>query len=178
VGLYCGSLYLDKRLELLVAAADLVQAECPDFRLAVLGDGPSQALVSQAAATRPWLHALGVQRGIAKAGWFRASQLFLSPGAVGLQVLDAFCAGLPLITTDDARHGPEMAYLVSGRNGVVTKGNPRSYADGVLRLLRDPALCNRIRAAAAEDALRYTLERMVERFVAGVERCLAASPKP
>jgi len=174
VGVYCGSLYPDKRLPLLLAAADLVHAERPEFRLAVLGDGPSRPLVLQAAATRPWLQAVGAQRGIDKAAWFRASHLCLNPGAVGLQVLDAFCAGLPLITTAPARHGPELAYLVSDRNSLVTADDARSYADAVLRLARDPALRDRLRAAAADDAQRYTLAAMVERFVAGIEGCLAA----
>ncbi|MBL8341233.1 MAG: glycosyltransferase family 4 protein [Rubrivivax sp.] len=176
VGLYCGSLYPDKRLELLLAAADRVQAAMPAFRLVIVGDGPSGDVISAAAASRPWLHAVGVQRGAEKAAWFAISQLVLSPGAVGLHVLDAFCAGTPMITTGNARHGPEVAYLRSGENGFVVDDDAKAYADTVIELLRNPARLQRVRDAAAEDARRYTLENMVQRFIEGIERCLALPP--
>ncbi|MBL8324398.1 MAG: glycosyltransferase family 4 protein [Rubrivivax sp.] len=176
VALYCGSLYPDKRLELLLAAADRVQAAMPAFRLVIVGDGPSRDVIAQAAASRPWLHAVGVQRGAEKAAWFAISQLYLSPGAVGLHVLDAFCAGTPMITTGNARHGPEVAYLRSGENGFVVDDDAKVYADTVIELLRDPARLQRVRDAASDDARRYTLENMVQRFVEGIERCLALPP--
>lgn len=177
VGLYCGSLYPDKRLDLLVAAADRVCARLPQFRLVVVGDGPSRIHLTEAAKTRPWLHWVGVQRGVDKAAWFRTAQLYLSPGAVGLHVLDAFCAGVPMITTEGARHGPEVAYLVSGENGYIVAADAQAYADVVLRLLDDGAEMARVRSAAARDARRYTLDHMVQRFIEGIEGCLAAPPK-
>jgi glycosyltransferase involved in cell wall biosynthesis len=177
VGLYCGSLYSDKRLDLLVAAADLVHARMPGFRLVVVGDGPSRATLTDAAATRPWLHWVGVQRGTDKAAWFRTAQVYLSPGAVGLHVLDAFCAGVPMITTEGARHGPEVSYLVSGENGYIVAADSRAYADVVLRLLNEPGELARVRSAAARDARRYTQDNMVRRFIEGIEGCLAAPVK-
>lgn len=177
VGLYCGSLYPDKRLDLLLAACERVRQVHAGFVLVVVGDGPSRGLITDAARTRPWIHWAGVQRGAEKAAWFRAADLYLSPGAVGLHVLDAFCAGLPMITTRTARHGPEVAYLESGRNGFIVEEDERAYADAVLALLGDAALLARVRAAAAEDARRYTLANMVARFVQGIEGCLAQAPK-
>jgi L-malate glycosyltransferase len=177
VGLYCGSLYPDKRLDLLIASADLVQRGFPGFRLVIVGDGPSRSQITEAAASRPWLQWVGVQRGAEKAAWFRAADLYLSPGAVGLHVLDAFCAGVPMITTEGARHGPEIAYLRSGHNGFVVRDDAAAYADTVMQLLRDPAQLARVRAAAAEDAKRYTLDNMVKRFVEGIEGALRLPPK-
>lgn len=177
VGLYCGSLYPDKRLDLLLAAADIVQARRPEFRLVVVGDGPSRPMLTDAATTRPWLHWVGVQRGPDKAAWFRAATLYLSPGAVGLHVLDAFCGGIPMITTLGARHGPEVAYLESGRNGFVVADDAQVYAQAVLQLLDDPARLAQVREAASEDARRYTLDNMVERFVDGIEASLRLTCK-
>lgn len=177
VGLYCGSLYPDKRLDLLLTAAEAVHAALPAFRLVVIGDGPSRPVLTDAAVTRPWLQWVGVQRGVDKAAWFRVADLYLSPGAVGLHVLDAFCAGIPMITTEGARHGPEIAYLRSGHNGFVVEDDAGIYAQTVLQLLRDPALLERVRAAAAEDAQRYTLDNMVQNFMRGIEGCLAQPRK-
>jgi glycosyltransferase involved in cell wall biosynthesis len=177
VGLYCGSLYPDKRLDLLIESADLVQARHSGFRLVVIGDGPSRSIITEAATTRPWLHAVGVQRGIDKAMWFRIASAYMSPGAVGLHVLDAFCAGVPMITTVNARHGPEIAYLETGRNGFVVKDDARVFAETLHDLLADATRLARIRAAAADDARRYTLANMVQRFVDGIEACLKLPPK-
>lgn len=176
VGLYCGSLYPDKRLDLLVEAGDRIHHERPSFRLVVLGDGPSRPWLAEAARSRPWLHGVGTQRGADKAAWFRTADCYLSPGAVGLHVLDAFCAGLPMITTSTARHGPEIAYLASGRNGFIVPANAKAFADACLALLDDPELHARLRTAASADARRYTLDGMVQHFVDGIQACLATSP--
>lgn len=172
VGLYCGSLYPDKRLDLLVAAGDLIRRNLPAFQLVVVGDGPSREFLTGAAASRPWLHWVGMQRGVDKAAWFRLADCYLSPGAVGLHVLDAFCAGLPMITTGSALHGPEIAYLDSGRNGFVVEANAEVFARTCVDLLSDPLRRDAVRQAAAADAQRYTLDAMVENFVSGIETCL------
>jgi glycosyltransferase involved in cell wall biosynthesis len=171
VGLYCGSLYPDKRLELLLEACERIVASLPNFKLVVVGDGPSR-LVLEAAGAKPWLHWVGVKRGRDKAGWFRAAQLYLSPGAVGLHVLDSFVAGTPMVTTVDALHGPEIAYLSDGVNGLVTLGDAASYAGAVLALLQDPSRFAEIQRQAAQSAEQYTLDHMVERFRAGILACL------
>jgi hypothetical protein len=81
-----------------------------------------------------------------------------------------------MLTTDTARHGPEIAYLESGRNGYVLPADAPTYAAAYLALLDDPLRLEKVRTAAAEDARRYTLDHMVERFVGGIERCLAMPP--
>lgn len=172
IGLFCGSLYIDKRLPFMIEAADRIKYEVPDFHLVVVGDGPLAHLVRDAAASRPWLHVVGVKMGRDKAAYFRLADVVFNPGAVGLHVLDAFCAGVPMATTADARHGPEIVYLEHGVNGLVTAGEVPVYAQAVSELLRDPLRHEAICRAAAEAAQRYTLNNMVERFVDGIVRCL------
>jgi len=167
VGLYCGSLYPDKRLELLLDACERLVARLPGFKLVVVGDGPSRSVL-EAAGPKPWLHLLGVKRGREKAAWFRAAQLYLSPGAVGLHVLDSFVAGTPMVTTADALHGPEIAYLQNGVNGLITAGDAVSYAEAVLSLLQDSAKFAQIQANASISAQQFTLDQMVQRFCDGI----------
>mgnify|MGYP001290728905 FL=1 len=81
------------------------------------------------------------------------------------------------ITTAGARHGPEIAYLDSGRNGFVVADDAQGYAHTVLQLLAEPARLEQVRACAAQDARRYTLDNMVRRFVEGIEACLRLPPK-
>lgn len=172
VGLYCGSLYPDKRLDLLIDACERVVAVRPDFRLVVIGDGPSRDVLQRATGKR-WLHWVGAQRGAEKAAWFRAAQLYLSPGGVGLHVLDGFVAGTPMITTDDALHGPEISYLRHQENGLICPGNAQAYAEAVLELAADPRRYEQLRHSALASAAQYTLEEMVHRFTTGVLACLA-----
>jgi glycosyltransferase involved in cell wall biosynthesis len=177
IALYCGSLWKDKRLDLLVEAGDIIHAAHPGFRLVVVGDGPSRQTIIDAAGTRPWLKWVGVKRGVDKAAWFTVSNAYLSPGAVGLHVLDAFCAGIPMITTANARHGPEVSYLVSGRNGFIVPDSASEVARAYTTLISDPALFSAVRAAAYEDAQRFSLDNMVQRFFDGIGSCLSAPCK-
>jgi glycosyltransferase involved in cell wall biosynthesis len=82
-----------------------------------------------------------------------------------------------MITTEGARHGPEVAYLQSGRNGFIVPDDAGAYAQTVLQILGDDALMARIRQAADQDAKRYTLSNMVDRFVEGIDGCLAKPPR-
>lgn len=172
LGIYCGSLYVDKKLELLVEACEKVYRRHPSFRMVVLGDGPSRDILL-AAASRPWLSWVGTKRGREKAAWFKASQIYLSPGAVGLHVLDSFVAETPILTTKDAAHGPEIAYLQDGVNGIVVEGGVDAYAEAVCRLVDDEALRRRLVDKGRECAHHFTLDNMVSNFVAGMQGCLA-----
>jgi len=169
VGLFCGSLYPDKRLELLVDAADQIKAAVPDFHVVVIGDGPSRSFINTAASTRPWLHPVGIQQGGAKALYFRMADLMLNPGLVGLHIVDAFCAGLVMVTTRTARHSPEIAYLIDGDNGLMTGDTPTEYAQAIIDLLSAPDRLRTMRARALACSQRYTLDNMVDNFANGIE---------
>ncbi len=168
VGLFCGSLYPEKKLELLVESADLIHQCIPEFRLIVVGDGPSGDYLRREFKSRPWAVCVGVKRGREKAAFFKMADVVLNPGLVGLHVLDAFSAGLPMISTRNALHSPEIVYLQDGRNGRLTDDNPRDYSDAVLTLLTDEDLYQRMSEAALQAADKYTLENMVKNFANGI----------
>lgn len=172
IGLFCGSLWADKRLDFMLAAADHIHKERPGFRLIVIGDGPAASIIRDAAVSRPWLKWAGARRGEEKAAYFRLADVVFNPGAVGLHVLDAFSAGIPMVTTGEARHGPEVAYLFHGENGLIVSGTAEDYARAVLDLLADDDRYLQICKRAREDAARFSLENMVSRFVEGIVSCL------
>lgn len=177
VGLFCGSLYPDKRLDFLVAAAERIRTLLSDFQLVVIGDGPARDQLLELIVDKPWIHATGALYGSDKAAWFRLASVMLNPGLVGLNVLDAFCAGLPLVITCDTRHGPEIAYLENGINGSIVSGGIPEYATVVVDLLKDPASYDAMCRNALASASRYTLDNMVQQFCNGIERCLATPGK-
>ncbi|RZS58192.1 glycosyltransferase family 4 protein [Sphaerotilus mobilis] len=168
VGIFCGSLYPDKRLDLLISASDLIRQEIPNFNLLVIGDGPSMPELIEAKVTRPWIHLLGVQKGREKARYFRMSDVMLNPGLVGLHIVDAFCAGLVMITTDNAKHSPEVAYLTNKINGLMVSDNPAEYAASVASLLKNQLALAQMKSHALADSKRYTQENMIKRFTEGI----------
>jgi glycosyltransferase involved in cell wall biosynthesis len=177
LGLYCGSLYPEKRLDLLVEIAERVHEQMPEFRLVVIGDGPSRAGLLRRLAGKSWARCVGAKTGLEKATYFNLASAILSPGMVGLHVLDAFCAGVPLFTTRNAPHSPEIAYLEHGENGFVLDDDARIFAGAVLGLLRDRRRCAEVVAAGRSAAQVYTLKNMIANFAGGIEACLASEPR-
>lgn len=173
LGLYCGSLYVDKRVDLLAQVGDRLAADDPSFRLVIAGNGPARPALDAMAATRPWMHCVGIQRGLDKAAWFRLATVLLSPGAVGLHVLDSFASGVPLVTMANATHGPEIDYLDDGRTGVIVDDDTvDGYATAVSALLGDRDALNALATAGREASGRYTLDNMIENFVGGIKTAL------
>lgn len=172
IALYCGSLYADKRLDLLVAAARRIREELPTFHLFIIGGGRGEKWLRAEVTREGWIHVLGPLHGVEKASYFRLANVFLHPGAVGLSILDTFCAGLPIITTTTAKHGPEIAYLRDGHNGVLAHDSADAYGAAAVRLLKDPQRMAVISSNAFGDSRRYTIENMASRFVEGASRCL------
>lgn len=176
VAIYCGSIYAEKRISVLLEAADMLRQRLPDFHLLVVGDGPEAGVVRAAADSRPWLHVRGIRKGCEKALDYRLASVMLNPGAVGLHIVDSFAARTPLITQASALHGPEYDYLVNGVNGVsVDEDSADNYANAVARLYTEPNLLTNMQARCAADAHRYTVERMAQNFAEGILACLRRS---
>ena len=180
VCIYVGGLYPQKRLAFLIEAAERVRRAVPDFELVMVGAGEELDAMRTLAATRDWLHIVGPKFGGEKAAYMRAAKLFLMPGLVGLAVLDAGCARLPVVTTAFPYHSPEIEYLVDGVNGVIVADwqNVDAYAGQVVDLLRDGARLAAMASEAGRMAQRYTLENMATSFVAGVVAALGLPVAP
>jgi glycosyltransferase involved in cell wall biosynthesis len=174
VGLYCGGMYPDKRLDFVIEACLRLRERLPDFEMVFVGAGPDEPLVRQACARHPWMHYVGAVFGAERALYFAMAQVLLMPGAVGLAIIDSFSASTPLFTTRMPTHGPEIAYLAPGINGVITEPEVDDYARAVGTYLSDPAALARLREGCRAAAAVYTLDAMTRNFAAGVQACLAA----
>jgi glycosyltransferase involved in cell wall biosynthesis len=175
VGLYLGSLQKMKRLDFLLDAARRIREQVPGFQLLVAGAGPDQQTIEAAARENAWIHYVGPLSGAEKANALVLADVLLNPGAVGLGILDSFVSGTPYFTTECGIHGPEIAYLESGRNGVITTPDVEIYSEAVIAVLSDPAALVELREGALGSASRYTIENMADRFSKGILACLAPS---
>jgi glycosyltransferase involved in cell wall biosynthesis len=99
------------------------QLERPDVGLVLVGGGMTDNL---AAGINPrntlFLGAVHDPRNIKISQIFKAADLFVVPGHVGLGINQAFYWGLPVIT-EDCLQPPEIQYLQSGRNGFIVADN-------------------------------------------------------
>jgi glycosyltransferase involved in cell wall biosynthesis len=172
IGLFCGSLYAEKRLDFLVTAVELIRALQPDFQLLIIGDGVQRDKAYEAAAFYPGIHYLGPLFDHDKAVCFRLAHVFLCPGLIGLAILDAFAAGLPLITTAVDYHSPEIDYLLPGINGLITNDNVTDYANAVADVLANETELEKLKKGAAHSARHYSIEAMAESFAEGIASCL------
>lgn len=174
IGVFVGSLYRDKRLDFLLDALDIIQNEVPDFGFLFIGDGPDRAIVERFCKERAWAVWVGPRFGTEKLLHMSHARVMLTPGAVGLGILDSFTVGVPMVTTEGGLHGPEIAYLVNGENGQMTEGTLAAFVTHSRRLLTDDEEWSRLRAGALKSAEEYSLDNMVTRFAEGIVRALDA----
>lgn len=177
VCLFIGSLYAERRIDYLLEACKVIREKIPDFEILVLGAGPEERKVKEAAQIYNWIHFKGPVFGEEKVPFFKISKLVLLPGPVGLVVVESFAMETPIVTVDISTHGPEVDYISDGKNGVIVKEahDVEKYALQVVELLRDFQTLNKLKAACKAAKEKYTLETMVERFSEGVQKALRSS---
>jgi glycosyltransferase involved in cell wall biosynthesis len=172
VGIYCGRIYKEKRIEFLVEACFGIRKRIPSFELIIAGRGPDQDKIIAAAREAKWIHYVGPKFGATRVPYFLLSDISLVPGAVGLAIIDCFALEVPLMTTKFPYHGPEIGYLTNRENGLMTEDNLESYVAGVTGTLVDQQAVERLKSGCRAAASIYTMQVMIENFGGGVLSCL------
>jgi len=95
------------------------------------------------------------------------------PGLVGLVIIDSFITQLPLFTTDNNIHSPEIAYLVNGVNGIMTANTLDDHVNAVAKVLTDDIYLRHLQKGCAVSEEKYTLDNMINHFATGIRQCLA-----
>lgn len=170
-----GSLYPDKRPDLMVATADALNKARSDVDVLVIGSGVDEEIVRSAAAERPWLAHRSAAFGHDKAVALAAADFVLVPGVSGLVILDAFVACLPVVTAATAHHPPEIDYVVSGENGIVLPEGTGAdeFAAELGRIIDSPAQATRLGTAAGATGDTLTIDNMISLFAGGIGQALA-----
>jgi glycosyltransferase involved in cell wall biosynthesis len=168
IGLYCGAMYKEKRLDYLLESCIKIRKKVNDFEMLFLGAGPDANITINFCKQNNWAHYIGPKFGVEKIPFFKMSDIFLLPGAVGLAIIDCFVLNVPMITTKYPFHGPEIDYLVSGYNGILTEDNSDDFSNGAINILNNKELCLKLKKGCEESGLNYSNEKMVKGFVEGV----------
>jgi len=136
-------------------AEALAQVPLPAWELVVVGDGMARPEVEAAFARfgREQIRLVGFQDAAQVAAWLRASDIFVWPAideAFGMALIEAQACGLPVVAGNSAGVG---AVVASGRTGLlVAAGDAGAFAAGILRLVTDPELRQRMGSNAAAYA--------------------------
>lgn len=177
VGIYCGSLYRGKKIDFLLDASRRIHKRIPGFRLIIAGSGPEREAIERASSECGFLRYVGQVYGKDKALHFAVADINLNPGSIGLGILDSFVYEVPVVTTMNPHHGPEISYLVPEQNGLLTEDGLDFYVEAVLKLLEDREKLGSLKAACSRDRGKYTIRNMVDRFIKGLE-LVAAEGRP
>ena len=172
VGIYCGRVYKEKRIEFLLEACFGIRKHIPSFEVIIVGGGPDQDKIIAATREAEWIHYVGPKFGDARVPYFLLSDVSLVPGAVGLAIIDCFALEVPLMTTKFPYHGPEVGYLKNCENGLMTEDDLESYVTDVSGMLVDREGLERLKSGCRAAASIYTMQAMIENFGRGVITCL------
>lgn len=172
VAVFCSRLSKNKALPFVIDACRSARERIGDFSLLVIGDGHYGPWLREQAEKESWIHPLGALYGSEKAKMLALCDVFLLPSLVGLSIIDSFAAGLPLLSARFNNHGPEIAYLKDGVNGLMTDATVDAYSDAIVRVLSDQKFRKRLSRAARQSAETNSIEAMIENVARGIEQAL------
>ncbi len=168
--LFSGRLYAEKKVDFLLQALAHIQRTCPDTALLILGDGAERSRLEALCRTLRLhdVHFLGeITDTLESSTYFKLAQLLVIPGLVGLAIVHGFAFSLPLVTTEQHAHGPEIEYL-SKHNGCMTTPDPESYASEIIRVLTSSGDYRSMQNQADKTARQLTLRASASRFMQGI----------
>lgn len=170
-----------KGFDLLLAAASLLREDFPNLQVVIVGDGPRRPFLDDVARRlriRARVHFVGevddIRLPLALLDVFVFSSRW--PEAFGLALIEAMAAGRPVVAL---RSGAVSDIIDHGTNGwLVPVNDPSALAEGIARLLRDPAMAARLGHQAQERVKEaFSLERMAKEVEAVYREVLAVSKR-
>jgi len=167
VGIFCGGIYSEKRIDFLISACEKVREQIADFHMIIIGSGIEADKVKEASKKYEWIHYVGPKLGTDRVPYFKLASIHLMPGLVGLAILDSFALETPLITTEYEFHSPEIEYLRNGYNGEITSNDLGVYVDTVVHAMEKER--NRVLVDGCVASTEHlSIENMVKNFKNGI----------
>jgi phosphatidylinositol alpha-mannosyltransferase len=134
----------------------------------VAGTGPDTAGLTARYAGDPRIEWLGRISDDEKTARMRGATVFCAPSlggeSFGVVLIEAMAARTPIVASDLPGY---RNVARAGRDAVlVAPGDPEALAAALLTVLTDEALAERLRAAGATRADRFSMDRLAERYMA------------
>ena len=168
-----------KRLDQAIDAFALVLEQEPDARLDIYGDGNLRTPLQQQIDDLGIGHAV-VLRGHdvhARDTLLTATGFLMTSGFEGypLASLESMSRGCPVVSYD-IKYGPREQ-ITDGVDGYLTEfGDQQTFADRLVTMIRDPALVEKMSAAALEKAQRHDYRAFLRDWRTVLEGAVANKP--
>jgi glycogen synthase len=169
-----GRLEHKKGFDILIDAFTAVKRVYPDMELVIAGDGEDMGLLQERVSDRGLTDSvflIGAVGRDALATLFQGSRLFVLPSRiepVGIVTMEAMSTGKPVVAT---RVGGVPDIVEHGLSGWLVEPNDRSLAEGILRVLSDEALMERMAQAGMRRIReRFTWRHVADQYLGAYER--------
>jgi glycosyltransferase involved in cell wall biosynthesis len=166
----CCSSRLDvrRRLDLLLDAAALLDAEGHPINVLLIGDGPERGRLEQQAKqlglTVAFTGACYDEARLAE--YFGISNVTVSPGDVGLTAMHSMFHGVPVISHSDLEHQlPEAEAIVPGETGDVYRGGDTADLAAKIRKWTQAEFVEPAVSSACRNLIRLRYSPSVQRQV-------------
>jgi glycosyltransferase involved in cell wall biosynthesis len=165
----CGRLHVQKDYPTLLRALVLIRAEIPDARLWILGEGPERRELERI------VHQLGLTDAVDFMGFQSNPHAYIAQADVfvlsscwegfGNVLVEAMVCEVPVVSTD-CHYGPREI-IEPEQSGLLTPvRDSAALSKAVLRILRHPALADRLRQAAKTRAQVFSADASVGAYEA------------
>lgn len=161
---YVGRLVREKGVQVLLAAAPMILAEHPRTKFIIAGQGPYERELrglAERLGVAPRVYFTGYVDRETRNALYHWADVAVFPSLYepfGIVALEAMAARTPVVVSDTGGFTEIVQHEVNGLKAYAD--NPRSLADNVLRVLRDPGLALVLRERAYRRVQReFTWER-------------------
>lgn len=177
---YVGRLVAEKRVEILIPAFERIAGLYPNLQLTIIGDGALRSSLQAAADKSPFRDRISLLGHISDYDTLRAiydeAIAALSPGYVGLSIIQSLGFGLPMIISRCEPHAPEIEAAEDGLTAVFAEERTvDSFAGAMAQVAGDET---RWAARGAEIVRRTSDAYSVEAMVEGLEAALVRGAAP
>ncbi len=132
----------DKKIEMLIDAAAELEARGQHVNVLIVGDGPIREQLEErarnAGVSAHFTGAIYDERALGR--MFKAADLTIMPGAIGLLVMHSMVYGTPVITHNNFdNQGPESEAIIEGvTGGFFEEGSVESLAAAIEQWIKSP----------------------------------------
>ena len=172
-----GRLAKEKNLGRLLQAFALVVQRHPDVRLVILGDGPYRkdlVELTQSLGIDPSVDFVGKVPFEEIPCYLKAADLFCFSSLTetqGLVTVEAMAAGLPVAAVDATGTRDVIEH---GKDGLLTMDDSQALAQAISRILDDPGLADRLKAAGLDKARAYSIREQAQKMLSVYQEAIEA----
>jgi phosphatidylinositol alpha 1,6-mannosyltransferase len=170
---YIGRIAREKNLELLLKAWESLAPMRGTAQLALVGRGPLEDSIRR--SELPGVHVPGLLHGRDLSAAYASADIFVFPSPTetfGNSLLEAMGSGLPSLA---AAAGGVLEFASHGGNAwLVEPDSAPAIADGLERLLADPALRRRLAAGGLATAQERSWDQVYDRLLQDYEDAVRA----